>query len=47
MRAKVLAQIPSKRIKAHFFEMVDFTDADGGGVHYGGRQEDLPPCRSP
>jgi hypothetical protein len=29
---KVLAQIPSKRIKGKISEMVDFNDADGGGV---------------
>ena len=33
---KVLAQIPSKRIKGKIAEMVDFNDADGGGVYYGG-----------
>ena len=38
---KVLAQIPSKRIKGKISEMVDFNDADGGGVYYGGDEKKI------
>jgi len=38
---KVLAQIPSKRIKGKISEMVDFNDADGGGVYYGGSDKKI------
>ncbi len=38
---KVLAQIPSKRIKGKISEMVDFNDADGGGVYYGGGEKKI------